>query len=79
LYMLYMCGSGEFKTSHYSIATGFMSLSLMLPKMFSGYIQQQIGYQSFFAWTLFAVIPAFFITRMLQYDPAFGKKTSEKK
>ncbi|MDP4174471.1 MAG: MFS transporter, partial [Bacteroidota bacterium] len=67
----------ELKTSHYSIATGFMALSMMIPRMFSGKLEDIIGYKFFFLWAFLAVIPAFFVTRILPYDPNFGKKTEE--
>lgn len=77
LYMMYVC-DGELKTSHYSIATGFMALSMMIPRMYSGWLEDQIGYQMFFLWVALAVIPAFFVTRALPFDPAFGKKSEAK-
>ncbi|MGE5432498.1 MAG: MFS transporter [Syntrophomonadaceae bacterium] len=77
LFMMYVC-QGELKTSHYSIATGFMALSMMIPRMFAGKIEDMLGYQTFFIIAVLAVIPAFLITRMLPYDPGFGRKTEEK-
>jgi len=49
-YMLYMMhfSDGEFKTSHYAICTAFMALSMMLPGLVAGYIQQAAGYVGFF-------------------------------
>ena len=49
-YMLYMIhfSEGEFKTSHYSICTAFMALSMMLPGLFAGWMQEAIGYVGFF-------------------------------
>lgn len=73
LYMIYV-SEGEFKTSHYAIATGFMALSMMIPGMFAGWIQELLGYQHFFVWILLTMIPGFIITRMIPLDPAFGKK-----
>lgn len=78
-YMLYMiyASEGEFKTAHYAICTGFMALSMMLPGMFSGYIQQALGYQHFFIWILVTMIPGFFITKFIPIDPAFGIKNKK--
>jgi Na+/melibiose symporter-like transporter len=41
-YMMYMMyfSDGEFKTSHYAICTSFMALSMLLPGMVAGYIQE---------------------------------------
>ena len=49
-YMLYMIqfSQGEFKTSHYSICTAFMALSMMLPGLFAGWMQEALGYVGFF-------------------------------
>ena len=42
-YMLYMMyfSEGELKTSHYSICTAFMAMSMLIPGMFAGYIQEK--------------------------------------
>jgi MFS transporter, PAT family, beta-lactamase induction signal transducer AmpG len=80
-YMLYMIfvSEGEYKTSHYAIATGFMALSMMIPGLFAGAIQEFLGYKLFFVWILLTMIPGFIITRMIPLDPLFGKKTKEVK
>lgn len=78
LYMIYVSG-GEFKTSHYAICTGFMALSMMIPGLFAGMIQEALGYPHFFVWILLTMIPGFFITRMLDIDPEFGKRKNEGK
>lgn len=77
-YMLYMMyfSEGEFKTSHYAICTAFMALSMMIPGMFAGYIQEAIGYTDFF-WLVMVcciatVIVTFFVDRKI--DLEYGKK-----
>ena len=49
-YMLYMMqfSEGEFKTSHYAICTAFMALSMMIPGLFAGWMQEALGYVGFF-------------------------------
>jgi len=74
LYMIYI-SEGEFKTAHFAITTGFMALGMMLPGMFSGWLQELIGYQHFFIWVLIATIPAFVLARFVPIDSEFGKKT----
>ena len=76
LYMIFV-SEGEFKTSHYAIATGFMALGMMLPGMFSGWLQELIGYQYFFIWVVIATLPAFIITKFIPLDAEFGKKKAE--
>jgi PAT family beta-lactamase induction signal transducer AmpG len=51
-----------------------MALGMMLPGMFSGWLQDIIGYQNFFVWVMLATIPGFVVTKFLPLDPAFGKK-----
>jgi PAT family beta-lactamase induction signal transducer AmpG len=75
-YMLYMIivAEGEHKTAHYAICTGFMALGMMVPGMFSGMIQEAIGYKSFFIWVILATIPGFLVAAFVKIDPQFGKK-----
>jgi len=75
MYMLYI-SEGAYKTAHYAIATGFMALSMMLPGLVSGYIQQFLGYKLFFVWIFLTMIPGYFIVRLLPIDSDFGKKRS---
>lgn len=74
MFLIYVA-EGESKTSHYSIATGFMALGMMLPGMLSGYIQEYLGYASFFIWVLCATIPGLILSRFLVFPSDFGKKT----
>ncbi|MCH5178913.1 MAG: MFS transporter [Prevotellaceae bacterium] len=79
LFMLYFCqscpeeGSGS-QTSHYAICTGFMALSMMLPGMFAGYLQQWLGYTWFFALVMLCCLLTIFVARIVNIDPDFGKK-----
>lgn len=62
-----MCFSqGKHQTAHYAICTGFMALGLMLPGMASGWIQEHIGYPSFFAWVMLCTLPAFWAVRRIR-------------
>lgn len=77
-YMMYMMyfSEGEFKTAHYAICTGFMALSMMIPGMFAGYIQEALGYIGFF-WLVIACCAAtvtvtFFVRKRV--DDNHGKK-----
>jgi MFS transporter, PAT family, beta-lactamase induction signal transducer AmpG len=75
LYMLY-AARGEHETAHYAICTGFMALGMMLPGMFSGWLQELIGYQHFFIWVMLATIPSFLVTALVYFhiDPNFGRR-----
>ena len=69
-----MVSEGEYKTIHYAIATGIMALGMMVPAMFSGWLQEQLGYQNYFLWVMAATIPGFIVTALVKIDPEFGKK-----
>lgn len=74
-YMLFMIyfSQGEHKTAHYSICTGFMALGMMLPGMAAGWIQEQLGYVSFFIFIMIATIPTLLIIPFLKIDKDFGR------
>ena len=74
LMVLIYIARGEQKTAHYAIATGFMALGMMIPGMFSGWLEDLIGYEKFFIWVLIATIPSFLVALRIQVDPTFGKK-----
>ena len=77
-YMLYMMhfSEGEFKTSHYAICTAFMALSMLLPGMVAGYIQEAIGYVNFFWMVMVCCIATLIVTFFAdkKIDPNYGKK-----
>jgi PAT family beta-lactamase induction signal transducer AmpG len=75
LYMLYV-SNGAHQTAHYAICTGFMALGMMIPGMFSGWLQELIGYQNFFIWVMVATIPSFIVASLIPLDASFGKKES---
>lgn len=73
-YMLYMMyfSEGKFTTSHYAICTAFMAMSMMLPGMVAGYLQELMGYAMFF-WMVIAccvatLIVTFFVDRKIDGD-----------
>lgn len=76
LYMIYI-SQGKHKTAHYAIATGFMALGMMIPGMISGWLQEIIGYQSFFVWVLICTIPIFLLLPFVKIDPDFGIKEKD--
>jgi len=73
LYMLY-AARGEHRTAHYAVCTGFMALGMMLPGMWSGWLQETLGYQRFFVWVLLATIPAFLVTALIPLEREFGRR-----
>ncbi len=73
LYMIYIA-RGEHRTAHYAICTGFMALGLMVPGMWSGWLQEFLGYPHFFVWVVLATIPSFIAARFIPLDAEFGKR-----
>lgn len=77
-YMLYMIyfSEGQFKTAHYSICTGFMALSMMLPGLIAGYVQEWLGYTNFFIFVMVCCLVTVAVTLKVRsvVDPEFGKK-----
>jgi PAT family beta-lactamase induction signal transducer AmpG len=83
-YMMYMVlvakgpqeapGSPKYATAHYAICTGFMALGMMLPGMWSGWLQQQLGYLNFFCWVLLCTLPSLFMAARIRIPESFGKK-----
>ncbi|MGC3958645.1 MAG: MFS transporter [Verrucomicrobiota bacterium] len=73
LYMIYIA-RGKHQTAHYAICTGFMALGMMIPGMWSGWLQEIIGYQHFFLWVILATIPSFLVVLLIPLDKEFGKK-----
>ena len=63
-YMLYMMhfSEGPLKTSHYAICTAFMALSMMLPGLVAGYLQEALGYVGFFILVMICCLATFFVT-----------------
>lgn len=75
-YMLYLIyfSQGEFKTAHYSLCTAFMALSMMLPGMVAGYLQEWLGYVGFFWMVIVCCLATVAVTLCIRVDPSFGKK-----
>ena len=67
LYLMYY-SAGEHKTAHYAICTGFMALGMMLPGMFAGWLQEQLGYNNFFIWVMICSIVPIIAVSLLKIN-----------
>jgi PAT family beta-lactamase induction signal transducer AmpG len=78
-YMLYLMlfAEGENKTAHYAICTGFMALGMMVPGLWSGWLQEHLGYVHFFGWVCLATIPSFAVTALIEVADHYGKRQAE--
>ena len=78
-YMLYLIyySQGPHKTAHYALCTAFMALSMMLPGLFAGALQESVGYRTFFLIVIAACSLTYIVSAFLRIDPEFGKKTEK--
>lgn len=74
VYMMMVASDGPHKTAHYAICTGFMALGVMLPGMFSGWIQEQLGYQNFFIWVVICAVPSIAACAFIKIHQDFGRQ-----
>jgi PAT family beta-lactamase induction signal transducer AmpG len=75
MYMIYIA-RGPHRTAHYAICTGFMALGMMLPGMWSGWLQDHIGYRQFFTVVILATVPSFLVAIWIPLEAEFGKKAT---
>lgn len=75
-YMLYLIyySQGNYKTSHYAFCTAFMALSMMIPGLFAGALQEMVGYRMFFIIVMACCVVTVIVSSLLRIDPEFGKK-----
>ena len=75
-YMLYLIyySQGEHKTAHYALCTAFMALSMMIPGLFAGALQEAVGYRAFFVIVVVCCVMTYIVASLLKIDPEFGKK-----
>ena len=73
MFLLYFA-KGASETSHYAFCTGFMALSMMLPGLFAGWLQNQIGYLNFFILVIVCTPITFLVTSLINVNPLFGRK-----
>ena len=74
-YMLFLIyyARGKHKTAHYAICTAFMALSMMLPGLIAGWLQESIGYKNFFLVVMGCCLLTVGVTKLIHVDPAFGR------
>jgi PAT family beta-lactamase induction signal transducer AmpG len=77
-YLMYMIhiSRGSHPTAHYAICTGFMALGMMVPGMWSGWLQDHVGYRHFFSWVILATLPSFVVALWIPLEAEFGRKAS---
>ncbi len=75
-YMMYMIyfSDGASKTTHYALCTAFMALSMLLPGMVAGWLQEQLGYLGFFILVLALTPLTCVAAALIRVNSEFGKK-----
>jgi PAT family beta-lactamase induction signal transducer AmpG len=76
LYMIYV-SRGNHQTSHYAFCTGFMALSMMIPGLFAGFLQEQLGYAHFFIIVTLLTAFTFLSISIIKIEDDYGKKTKK--
>lgn len=76
LYMIYV-SRGNHQTSHYAFCTGFMALSMMIPGLFAGFLQEQLGYAHFFIIVTLLTAFTFLSISIIKIEEDYGKKTKK--
>lgn len=79
-YMLYLIyfSRGSSQTAHYAFCTGFMALSMMLPGLVAGYLQEAVGYLNFFIITMALCLFTFVVAALVEIDDTQEEKCSHK-
>ena len=54
-----------------------MALSMMIPGLFAGALQEAVGYRMFFIIVMACCAVTFVVASMLKIDPRFGVKGQE--
>jgi hypothetical protein len=74
LMVMIMAADGPYKTAHYALCTGFMALGMMIPGMWSGFLQEVVGFTNFFWLVMLFCIPGVLFIPFLPIDASFGRK-----
>lgn len=74
-YMLYLIyfSRGKSSTAHYSFCTGFMALSMMLPGMVAGFLQESVGYLNFFIIVTALCLITFVVAALIKVEDDFNE------
>lgn len=67
-----IAAQGPYKTAHYALCTGVMALGNMVPGMWAGYLQELVGYNTFFLLVMVFCLPGTLLVPFLKLDSSFG-------
>mgnify|MGYP003384591658 FL=1 len=68
-YMVFLLATvrNEYKAAHYAVATGLMTLGMLIPGTLSGYLYEALGYANFFLASFLLSIPGMITIFFLPY------------
>ncbi len=69
-------GTSVHRAAHYAVCTGFMALGMMVPGMWAGWLQDRLGYLTFFGWACVATLPSFVAAALIAIEPGYGRKVA---
>jgi PAT family beta-lactamase induction signal transducer AmpG len=73
VYMMQQIAPGPYRMAHYAFATGFgLSMCMTVTGAASGYIQQAVGYQTYFIIVLLAAAPSILFTLLAPFHQGDG-------
>ena len=72
IYLMQQLAPGKYTTTHYAFGTGLMGLCNMVTGTVSGYMQESMGYVSFFVFVMVATIPSFVATWLAPFHHSDG-------
>jgi MFS transporter, PAT family, beta-lactamase induction signal transducer AmpG len=67
IYMMQQIAPGPFKTAHYTFATAFMGMCMLVTGIVSGLVQKAVGYQGFFVIVMLAALPSVAVTLLAPF------------
>jgi len=72
IYLMQQLAPGKYTTTHYAFGTGLMGLCNMLTGTVSGYLQESMGYVTFFGFVMIATVPSFIATWLAPFNHSDG-------
>lgn len=69
IYMMQQIAPGPYKTAHYAFATGLgLSFCMTVTGVVSGYLQKEVGYQTYFIIALVAAVPSILFSVLAPFN-----------
>jgi PAT family beta-lactamase induction signal transducer AmpG len=77
IYLMQQLAPGKYTTTHYAFGTGLMGLCMMVTGVVSGYLQEMLGYVSYFVFVMIATIPSFLATWIAPFHHDDGSEPAK--